>query len=309
MMPAISVASASAVERSARFACMGGWLTLRVVADHGAEAAADRDLRLVAARIAAWAARITRFDPSSELSHLNRHSDDAATPVGASLGELLRRAQQLSDLTDGLVDVSLLDARIAAERGGRAGSARANWHIEPAGRGYRVVRRGPTAFDLDGVGKGWIADRALALLARYPAAMVDADGDIALRPGHQRDWGIAIADPRRTGDLAVLAAPDGAPASFGVATSGTTVHRWELETGWAHHLIDPRTGSPAETDVVQATVVAEDALVAESLAKAAVIAGSDDGLGLLDRAGAEAAFLLLVNGELIAPAGAEEWLT
>jgi thiamine biosynthesis lipoprotein len=56
----------------------------------------------------------------------------------------------------------------------------------------------------------------------------------------------------------------------GVATSGTTARRWA--TG--HHLIDPRTGTPADTDVAEASVVAADAATAEALSKAAVLLGS-----------------------------------
>jgi thiamine biosynthesis lipoprotein len=66
----------------------------------------------------------------------------------------------------------------------------------------------------------------------------------------------------------------------------------------SHHLIDPRTGRPAVTDVVQATVVAGSALRAESLAKAAIIAGSVDGFALLERARVRGAVLVTSNGEV-----------
>ena len=65
-----------------------------------------------------------------------------------------------------------------------------------------------------------------------------------------------------------------------------------------HHLIDPRTGRPAVTDVIQATVVAESALRAEALAKSAVIAGSVDGFALLERARVRGAVLLMASGEV-----------
>jgi thiamine biosynthesis lipoprotein len=67
-----------------------------------------------------------------------------------------------------------------------------------------------------------------------------------------------------------------------------------------HHIIDPRTGLPAQTDVVQATVVAGSALRAEALAKAALIAGSANGLRLLERAGVRGAVLLTAEGEVLA---------
>ena len=62
------------------------------------------------------------------------------------------------------------------------------------------------------------------------------------------------------------------------------------------------------TDVVQATVVAESAAVAECLAKAAVIRGSEAGSGLLERAGAYAALLWLEDGQLAMTPGTSGWL-
>ncbi|HQU01555.1 MAG TPA: FAD:protein FMN transferase, partial [Acetobacteraceae bacterium] len=63
-----------------------------------------------------------------------------------------------------------------------------------------------------------------------------------------------------TEHLAILTlAADRGPRSWGVATSGTSVHRWPTAFGETHHLIDPRTRRPASTDVVQATVVAGSA--------------------------------------------------
>jgi thiamine biosynthesis lipoprotein len=95
---------------------------------------------------------------------------------------------------------------------------------------------------------------------------------------------------------------------LGIATSGTSVHRWKHASGATHHLIDPRTSRPAVTDVLQATVIAESALVAEGLAKAAVILGSEEGLDLLDRAGAKAELLLLEDGEILATPRSLGWL-
>jgi thiamine biosynthesis lipoprotein len=82
-----------------------------------------------------------------------------------------------------------------------------------------------------------------------------------------------------------------------VATSGTTIHRFGPRD---HHLIDPRTGRPAATDVVQATVIAAGAAIAEVLAKSAVILGAAAGLDLVDRSGAAGAILLLEDDRVLA---------
>ena len=135
--------------------------------------------------------------------------------------------------------------------------------MAPAPRGAAIVRRPPGLhFDLGGIGKGWIADRALRFLAAWPSAVVDADGDLAIRCAPGKVWEVAVDDPRTPDALLAvlrLAAHDGLPARWGVATSGVSIHRWTVDGRPRHHLIDPRTGRPAVTDVVQATVIAGSA--------------------------------------------------
>ena len=301
---------ADADERSLEFAAMGGTVRLHVRCRADQLDSVDRDLRLAAARIGAWARRLTRFDADSDLSALNRRPAAPVTAVRPILGTVLRRSRSIAERTEGIVDVGLLEARLAAEDGDDPPPAPAGWALCDQGRGAVVMREGPVRFDLDGVGKGWIADRALGLLSGYPAALVDADGDIAVRPGHGQAWHLAVADPRPgDGLMATLTLAAGLGMSrLGVATSGTSVHRWQHAGGDRHHLIDPRTGQPALTDVVQATVVAESALAAESIAKAIVISGSQDGLDLAGRAGSLAEVLLLDDGDVIASPRTMEWL-
>jgi thiamine biosynthesis lipoprotein len=139
---------------------------------------------------------------------------------------------------------------------------------------------------------------------------VDADGDIALRCVEGDTWGMGIADPREPDTvLGVLQFRGGdAPVRLGVATSGTSVHRWVHAAGTAHHLIDPRTWRPATTDVVQATVVAASAREAEVLAKTAVIAGVDRAFTLLDRPGVLGVLILTERGQLRATPEMLRWL-
>jgi thiamine biosynthesis lipoprotein len=185
------------------------------------------------------------------------------------------------------------------------GAAPRNWSIALGPRRTAVVRRSPgVRFDLGGVAKGWLADRGLDLLAAWPSVVVDADGDLAVRCAPGQLWAVALDDPRTDGaTLAIfhLSAPHiGRPVRWGIATSGTSVHRWRHGDRVRHHLIDPRTSAPALTDVVQATVVCGSALRAEVLAKTAVIAGSVDGLALLERADVQGAVILTERGETLA---------
>lgn len=307
------IPAAPSVERTWAGRAMGGGLDLRIATAPEDAPRADAALAATATRIGAWAARLTRYTETSDLARLNADPAARAASVRPTLAAVLRWADAAASETDGLLDVTLLDARLAAERGDATPVLPSAWSSVDGARGTAtILRAAPCRFDLDGIAKGWIADRALALLRRWPAALVDADGDIALRTGRGRTWTVAVADPRDpAADLGVLAVDDRLPGgTCGIATSGTTVHRWTDAAGGAprHHLIDPRTGRPARTDLVQVTVLAGSARRAEVLAKAVLIAGTDAGLDLLAAAAAPAALLLRADGDLVATPGTLAWL-
>jgi thiamine biosynthesis lipoprotein len=292
---------------------MGGWVSVHLRTVGAADAAArdaDRTLR----RIEGWADRLTRHASSSDLSALNADRSPAAE-VRPTLAAALDWGRAAESLSGGVVDVALLHERLAAEGLASPGmpperAAWRAWSTSHRGRSTTVHRTERVRFDLDGVAKGWIADRALATLAAYEDRIVDADGDIAVAVAAGSSWSIGVADPRNPGfDLAVLNLGGSAAADqFGVATSGTSVHRWIVAGETRHHLIDPRTGRSAITDVLQATVVAGSARVAETLAKTAVILGSQRGIAFLAAADARGALLLTDRDELLMTAETERWL-
>jgi FAD:protein FMN transferase len=174
----------------------------------------------------------------------------------------------------------------------------ADWRkieIDPERRIIRLPREG--ALDLGGSAKGWAADRAVERLAEYGPALVDAGGDIAVS-GLRADgspWPIAVENPLEADrPLCTLAVCGG-----GVATSGRDYRVWKRAGEWQHHILDPRTGRPARTDVVAATVVAPDAREAEAAAKAALILGSRDGLRWIEAREQLAGLLILEDGSVL----------
>jgi thiamine biosynthesis lipoprotein len=167
--------------------------------------------------------------------------------------------------------------------------------------------------DLGGVAKGWVALQTVRRLQAFGPTLVDAGGDIALspRPAAQ-PWTIGVADPL-TGaphpDL-LLQLTEG-----GVATSGRDYRRWragdEPDT-WHHHILDPRTGRPAETDVLTATVIAPgsagSAVAAEVAAKTALILGSRGGLEWLEGRAPLAGVLMLEDGRVLCSSRMDDFL-
>jgi thiamine biosynthesis lipoprotein len=261
-------------------------------------------------RVEAWAARLTRFDSRSELSRLNA-SAAPAIAVGPTLAAVLDWARAAETATDGIVDIALLDQRLAAERGDPPPlPAHRHWSMEHGARGAIVHRTRGLRFDLDGVGKGWLADRAACLLGDFAIAAVDTDGDLAVALDPGAELALGVVDPESPGmDLAVLNLTNDSAVrqAFGVATSGVSVHHWGRDPR-RHHVIDPRTGAPAATDLVQATVIATSARLAEAFAKVAVILGRGAAPRGLRRPGVLGALLLTDDHQLISLPGTERFL-
>jgi thiamine biosynthesis lipoprotein len=84
-----------------------------------------------------------------------------------------------------------------------------------------------------------------------------------------------------------------------VATSGRDYRRWKQDGRWNHHIIDPRTGEPAVTDVLTATVVAPNVMEAEMAAKVVLILGSREGLEWLERRSGYAGLVVQETGAVI----------
>ena len=132
--------------------------------------------------------------------------------------------------------------------------------------------------DFGGIAKGWAANKAVERLSAAGSAMVNAGGDIAIRNTSNKDkkWIVGIVDPfNREQFLCNLSVGSG-----GVATSGRDRRHWLQDDLERHHIIDPRTFQPAQSDVFTATVIAPTAVKAEMAAKSSLIPGQPRRIGM-----------------------------
>jgi len=138
-------------------------------------------------------------------------------------------------------------------------------------------------FDTGGAGKGLAADLVAAQLRGYSRFIVDCGGDIRIGGADAlvHPYEVFVEHPL-TGERAyVLRLGSGA-----VATSGLNVRIWRGADGrFAHHLLDPATGEPAWTGLVGATALADTAVGAETLSKAALLSGPEGARELLAERG------------------------
>jgi thiamine biosynthesis lipoprotein len=227
-------------------------------------------------------ARFSRFRLDSELAGVNR-SAGGWTWVSESFAELLALALGGARRTGGLFDPTVLPALVAAGYDRDFEEVRTGSPCPsapppgPAGRwfdvrldGRRVLLPDGVALDFGGIAKGWAADLASELAHELPWAVVDAGGDLRMS-GHPPGGALEVAvdDPDEVGTEVLRLRLDGGA----LATSSVTFRSWSRGGRRQHHIIDPRTGTPASGSVIQATAWAPDCAEAEVRAKWALLAG------------------------------------
>ena len=238
--------------------------------------------------------RFTRFTETSELAELNR-SAGRWFEASADMFEVMQLAQQLAAETRGLFNPAVLQALKHAGYDRSMDDIRSDAlkiEVDEADDGltskvpdFQQIKLDPTTksiflpkgmqVDLGGIAKGWIAEQAARRLAEVSeACAVSAGGDMYLvnLPGGEADWEIGLEDPLQPEqNLAILHVMPGA-----VATSSISKRKWQHYGRLQHHLIDPRSGLPAQTEWLSTTVWAEHAVEAEVYAKALLIGGVEE---------------------------------
>lgn len=240
--------------------------------------------------------RLSRFDPQSELSQLNANPG-TWVPVSPTLWRVTMQARHMARETGGLFDFTQLAALEAAGYK-RSFTEHFFWEDVPEDEielpeaswgqweAVQVHAEGQSLWlppgvklDFGGIAKGYVAQQVVDFLSDWGPCLVDASGDLTAggAPTGWPGWPVAIAKP--------LTEPTANPSAERethfplwlvagtMATSGIDYRRWQQNGRTAHHLIDPRTGQPAQTDLLTATVLAKTAVRAEAWATAALVAG------------------------------------
>lgn len=259
-------------------------------------------------------ARLSRFRSHSELSQLNQAG---GRPFRASqvLFDLVQSALAWREVTHGIFDPTLLNTLVAwgydrtfvdvlASQSDENGTRATDASLFPTdtpfsaadaiqlGDDRQITLGAGVRLDLGGIAKGWIIQQAAYRLGMWGPCLVDAGGDIAcIGEPPNGPWLVTVADPLTPErDIAVLRLTNQA-----VATSSWVYRRWVHAGKPAHHLIDPRTGAPADTTILSATVVGKCLPDVEIHAKTALILGEKAGLEYLNQLPSIYAILVTVD--------------
>jgi len=265
-----------------------------------------------------WEQSLSRFRLNSELSRVNR-TFDQPIQVSQTFWDVFQSAQWAYEFSDGLVSPTLLDAVIDAGYDRpfddlnlyqTDSSAPALFKTHP----LSMVMTDPAArtitlpqglrLDFGGIAKGWAAQQTVERLQEYGPCLMNSGGDIAIS-GSRLDaspWPIGVSNPFETGtDLEVLHLK-----RSGVASSGKDRRHWNQNGVFRHHIIDPFTGLPAETNLLRVTVVAPSVMEAEAAAKTAFILGLEKGLAWIESLPSFESVMILENGQMIYSTGIQE---
>ena len=273
-----------------RFRSMGSDAHLVIVG--GADQLLDDAQRSIERLERLW----SRFIETSEICELNRRAGDEVV-VSVETALLVERAIEAWRLTGGGFDPTVLGAVLRAgydvsfeampDNKGPSASDLLTGCTDIEINGCSIRLPAGSGFDPGGIGKGLAADLVIGevLAAGASGACVNLGGDLRVAGENPQGgaWTIAIEHPSSADPIALVGLSAGA-----VATSTTLRRRWNVDGQQRHHLIDPTTGEPSTSDLELSTVIAGEAWIAEVLAKAVLLRGSQKAFDIIDGSGVQA---------------------
>ena len=237
----------------------------------------------------------------SDVSRINQAGGETVT-VDPETWEILRRAKEISALTGGAFSITIAPVSalwtftgvetntIPTDEARLAALPLVDDQKIELGENNTVTLPAGMQIDLGGIAKGYIADMVAALIREKAHAGIISLGGNVYTVGTKPDgssFSVGITDPHAKNNyMAVLYTGDST-----VVTSGTYERGFNFGGVRYHHILDPQTGWPAQSDLVSATFVMESSMTADALATACIVIGSGKSLELAASQGVDALFI------------------
>ncbi len=253
------------------------------------------------------------YKAASEISAINRLNSAGDVTLSPMLSDAFDKARQAWQFSDGVFDISCTPLRNLWRQAEKCGvlpsdaevvsvQARCGMKVNQDGTRLTLLRDG-IVFDFGGIDKGIIADRVIAILKEGGAqsALVQIGGETAAFGLSQknRPFRIAIQHPEiRDGLWCVIHDPG---TGLSTSTSGNYENPIMVNGQEFYHIMDPRTGYPAKTDILSVSIAFPETgknWLTDSLSTTGVLLGPEKTFELVHRLGGEAMFLIRENGTI-----------
>lgn len=302
---------AESAERS--FFALDTYITMQA---DGAEA--ENALEVVETHIRAREQQWSVTDPGSEIYTIN-HSGGAPVTVSADTAQLIQFALDMSSQTNGALDPTIYPVLTAwgFTTGSYQVPAQENLRELLSMVDYRNIHLQNdtvtipvgTQIDLGSTAKGYIGDEAADLLREYGvvSALINLGGNvqaIGTKPDGS-PWRIGVRNPFADSNLGVLEIAD-----MAVVTSGGYERYFTDEAGNTYwHILDPKTGYPAESGIVSVTVAAAEGKRCDALSTALFVMGPERAVEYWQSHGDFEMLLVLADGSIWLTDGLDEAFT
>lgn len=238
---------------------------------------------------------------ASDVSRINNAMGQTVT-VDPETWEILRRAKEISAQTGGAFSITIAPVTalwsFTDTVTNMVPTDEARLKMLPLvddqkialGENNTVTLPAGMEIDLGGIAKGYIADKVADIIREKAYAGIVSLGGNVYTVGKKPDgsaFSVGIKDPHNpAASKAIIYTGDGT-----VVTSGTYERGFSFGGERFHHILDPETGWPSQSDLVSATFVMDSSMTADALATACIVIGSEKSLALAKELQLDAMFI------------------
>ena len=248
------------------------------------------------------------FSVGNEDSDVTKINENGSGEVSEETAFIMNRAMQVSEKTNGAFDITIYplmelwgfttkNYRVP-ESNEIAEALKSVSYTNVSVNGQQVALTGGSSIDLGGIAKGYTSSRVIQIMkdCGIEHAIVNLGGNVQVlgTKTDGSDWRVAIQNPASENSyLGILSTADKA-----VITSGGYERYFEQDGQVYHHIIDPQTGYPSDSDLTSVTIVCSDGTIADALSTALFVKGLD-GAKELYRSGAIDFDMILFDGSRV----------
>lgn len=240
--------------------------------------------------------QLSLYYEDSEISKLNENAGEEFVTLSAYTYDLLKQAKKYCEDTGGLFDITIAPLTklwavtsdkpsVPEQKDIDEAKALVNYQdilLEDSTLSAKLKNKGQ-AVDLGGLAKGKFCDDLKKIAEQYQitSGYVSIGGNLmVIGNDNGKDFTFGIRDPLGGEEayFATISLPNKT-----MATTGTYERFFEVDGVVYHHVLDPRTGYPAESDLLSVSVISEDGMLGDFLSTAIFLGGKENALKLLNQ--------------------------